>query len=135
MEHLNGPFLFDSMYAEDVEGSQLSYLPGVGELVQTYPSGSRPPPGPGRGSPGGSLSTQGLENQVGCERRDTRVSGQQGPGWQRWRLADRVCDSDPHYLVCGLLLCALHAAFKTVSTTPWGGCYTGPQLPSHSWGS
>ncbi|XP_024608592.1 dynein regulatory complex subunit 3 [Neophocaena asiaeorientalis asiaeorientalis] len=36
VEHLNGPFLFDSMYAEDVEGSQLSHLPGVGELVQTY---------------------------------------------------------------------------------------------------
>ncbi|TKC53127.1 hypothetical protein EI555_006625 [Monodon monoceros] len=28
VEHLNGPFLFDSMYAEDVEGSQLSHLPG-----------------------------------------------------------------------------------------------------------
>lgn len=54
MEHLNGPFLFDSMYAEDVEGSQLSHLPGVGELVQTYPSRSQPPPGPGRGSPGGA---------------------------------------------------------------------------------
>ncbi|XP_067572395.1 dynein regulatory complex subunit 3 isoform X2 [Pseudorca crassidens] len=36
VEQLNGPFLFDSMYAEDVEGSQLSHLPGVGELVQTY---------------------------------------------------------------------------------------------------
>eukprot|EP00070_Physeter_catodon_P048840 XP_028355734.1 dynein regulatory complex subunit 3 isoform X5 [Physeter catodon] len=36
VEHLNGPFLFDSMYAEDVEGSQLSHLPGVGELLQTY---------------------------------------------------------------------------------------------------
>ncbi|KAM9044425.1 dynein regulatory complex subunit 3 isoform 4-T8 [Megaptera novaeangliae] len=36
VEHLNGPFLFDSMYAEDMEGSQLSHLPGVGELLQTY---------------------------------------------------------------------------------------------------
>ncbi|XP_058904895.1 dynein regulatory complex subunit 3 isoform X2 [Kogia breviceps] len=36
VEHLNGPFLFDSMYAEDVEGSQLSHLPGVDELLQTY---------------------------------------------------------------------------------------------------
>ncbi|XP_059937665.1 dynein regulatory complex subunit 3 [Mesoplodon densirostris] len=36
VEHLNGPFLFDSMYAEDVEGSQLSHLPGVGELPLTY---------------------------------------------------------------------------------------------------
>ncbi|XP_057572470.1 dynein regulatory complex subunit 3 [Hippopotamus amphibius kiboko] len=36
VEHLNGPFLFDSMYAEDVEGSKLSHLPGVGELLETY---------------------------------------------------------------------------------------------------
>ena len=98
MEHLNGPFLFDSMYAEDVEGSQLSHLPGVGELLQTYPSGSRPPPGPGRGSPGGSPSTlglrwhtQGLENQVGCERRDMWVSGQQGPGRSEERRVGKEC--------------------------------------------
>ncbi|PNJ08251.1 DRC3 isoform 11, partial [Pongo abelii] len=29
VEHLNGSFLFDSMYAEDSEGNKLSYLPGV----------------------------------------------------------------------------------------------------------
>uniref|UniRef100_A0A2I3H3M4 Dynein regulatory complex subunit 3 n=1 Tax=Nomascus leucogenys TaxID=61853 RepID=A0A2I3H3M4_NOMLE len=38
VEHLNGSFLFDSMYAEDSEGNKLSYLPGVGELLETYPS-------------------------------------------------------------------------------------------------
>ncbi|KAB0357270.1 hypothetical protein FD754_001426 [Muntiacus muntjak] len=43
VEQLNGTFLFDSMYAEDMEGSKLSNLPGVGELLETYPSG-RPPP-------------------------------------------------------------------------------------------
>lgn len=37
MEHLDGSFLFDSMYSEDVEGNKLSYLPGVGELLETYP--------------------------------------------------------------------------------------------------
>ncbi|XP_054173441.1 dynein regulatory complex subunit 3 isoform X3 [Homo sapiens] len=36
VEHLNGSFLFDSMYAEDSEGNNLSYLPGVGELLETY---------------------------------------------------------------------------------------------------
>ncbi|PNI17230.1 DRC3 isoform 4 [Pan troglodytes] len=36
VEHLNGSFLFDSMYAEDSEGNKLSYLPGVGELLETY---------------------------------------------------------------------------------------------------
>ncbi|XP_027424421.1 dynein regulatory complex subunit 3 isoform X2 [Zalophus californianus] len=36
VEHLNGSFLFDSMYAEDVEGNKLAYLPGVGELLQAY---------------------------------------------------------------------------------------------------
>ncbi|XP_040830478.1 dynein regulatory complex subunit 3 [Ochotona curzoniae] len=36
VEHLNDSFLFDSMYAEDVEGNKLSYLPGVGELLETY---------------------------------------------------------------------------------------------------
>ncbi|KAL1778927.1 dynein regulatory complex subunit 3 isoform X1 [Sigmodon hispidus] len=36
IEHLDGSFLFDSMYAEDVEGNKLSYLPGVGELLETY---------------------------------------------------------------------------------------------------
>ncbi|XP_055263438.1 dynein regulatory complex subunit 3 [Moschus berezovskii] len=36
VEQLNGTFLFDSMYAEDVEGSKLSHLPGVGELLEAY---------------------------------------------------------------------------------------------------
>uniref|UniRef100_A0A3P8ZP13 Dynein regulatory complex subunit 3 n=1 Tax=Esox lucius TaxID=8010 RepID=A0A3P8ZP13_ESOLU len=29
VEHLNGPYLFDSMYADDAEAAKLSYLPGV----------------------------------------------------------------------------------------------------------
>lgn len=37
MEHLNGPFLFDSMYAEDVEGNKLACLHGAGELLEAYP--------------------------------------------------------------------------------------------------
>ncbi|KAL2765918.1 dynein regulatory complex subunit 3 isoform a [Daubentonia madagascariensis] len=36
VEHLNGSFLFDSMYTEDVEGKKLSYLPGVSELLEAY---------------------------------------------------------------------------------------------------
>ncbi|XP_008684200.1 dynein regulatory complex subunit 3 isoform X2 [Ursus maritimus] len=36
VEHLNSPFLFDSMYAEDVEGNKLASLPGVSELLQAY---------------------------------------------------------------------------------------------------
>ncbi|XP_053423983.1 dynein regulatory complex subunit 3 [Nycticebus coucang] len=36
VEHLNGAFLFDSMYAEDAEGKKLSYLPGVSELLESY---------------------------------------------------------------------------------------------------
>ncbi|XP_047689870.1 dynein regulatory complex subunit 3 [Prionailurus viverrinus] len=36
VEHLNGSFLFDSMYAEDVEGNKLAHLPGVSELLQAY---------------------------------------------------------------------------------------------------
>ncbi|XDB61081.1 hypothetical protein AB1E18_014444 [Capra hircus] len=36
VEQLNGTFLFDSMYTEDVEGSKLSHLPGVGELLEAY---------------------------------------------------------------------------------------------------
>ncbi|XP_068835136.1 dynein regulatory complex subunit 3 [Capricornis sumatraensis] len=36
VEQLNGTFLFDSMYNEDVEGSKLSHLPGVGELLEAY---------------------------------------------------------------------------------------------------
>uniref|UniRef100_A0A8C0L9W6 Dynein regulatory complex subunit 3 n=1 Tax=Canis lupus dingo TaxID=286419 RepID=A0A8C0L9W6_CANLU len=34
VEHLNGSFLFDSMYTEDVEGNKLAYLPGISELLQ-----------------------------------------------------------------------------------------------------
>ncbi|XP_074244400.1 dynein regulatory complex subunit 3 isoform X1 [Saimiri boliviensis] len=36
VEHLNGSFLFDSMYAEDSEGNKLSSLPGVSELLEAY---------------------------------------------------------------------------------------------------
>lgn len=36
VEHLNGSFLFDSMYAEDTEGNKLSSLPGVSELLEAY---------------------------------------------------------------------------------------------------
>ncbi|KAL8175338.1 UNVERIFIED_CONTAM: Dynein regulatory complex subunit 3 [Gekko kuhli] len=38
VEYLNGSFLFDSMYAEDPEASKLVYLPGVPELLETYPT-------------------------------------------------------------------------------------------------
>ncbi|KAM6121716.1 dynein regulatory complex subunit 3 [Phoenicopterus ruber ruber] len=38
VEYLNGSFLFDSMYAEDTEAAKLAYLPGVGDLLQAYPS-------------------------------------------------------------------------------------------------
>ncbi|NXJ92292.1 DRC3 protein, partial [Corythaixoides concolor] len=38
VEYLNGSFLFDSMYAEDTEAARLAYLPGVGDLLQAYPS-------------------------------------------------------------------------------------------------
>ncbi|XP_074137657.1 dynein regulatory complex subunit 3 isoform X1 [Sminthopsis crassicaudata] len=36
VEYLNGPFLFDSLYSEDVEAAKLAYLPGVPELLETY---------------------------------------------------------------------------------------------------
>ncbi|XP_015732394.1 dynein regulatory complex subunit 3 isoform X3 [Coturnix japonica] len=36
VEHLNGPFLFDSLYAEDTEAAKLASLPGVDELLQEY---------------------------------------------------------------------------------------------------
>ncbi|XP_054427032.1 dynein regulatory complex subunit 3 [Pteronotus mesoamericanus] len=36
VEHLNGSFLFDSMYAEDTEGLKLAYLHGAGELLEAY---------------------------------------------------------------------------------------------------
>ncbi|XP_061456387.1 dynein regulatory complex subunit 3 [Rhineura floridana] len=38
VEYLNGPFLFDSMYAEDPEAAKLVYLPGVPELLEIYKS-------------------------------------------------------------------------------------------------
>ncbi|CAM9508348.1 unnamed protein product, partial [Bubo scandiacus] len=38
VEYLNGSFLFDSMYADDTEAAKLAHLPGVGDLLQTYPS-------------------------------------------------------------------------------------------------
>ncbi|XP_077019500.1 dynein regulatory complex subunit 3 isoform X8 [Tamandua tetradactyla] len=36
VENLNGSLLFDSMYSEDVEGSKLSHLPGISELLEAY---------------------------------------------------------------------------------------------------
>ncbi|XP_060219585.1 dynein regulatory complex subunit 3 [Meriones unguiculatus] len=36
IENLDGSFLFDSMYSEDAEGNKLSFLPGVGELLEAY---------------------------------------------------------------------------------------------------
>ncbi|NXE95020.1 DRC3 protein, partial [Menura novaehollandiae] len=38
VEYLNGSFLFDSLYAEDTEAAKLASLPGVGDLLQAYPS-------------------------------------------------------------------------------------------------
>uniref|UniRef100_A0A674JR99 Dynein regulatory complex subunit 3 n=1 Tax=Terrapene triunguis TaxID=2587831 RepID=A0A674JR99_9SAUR len=38
VEYLNGPFLFESMYAEDTEAARLAYLPGMADLLETYPS-------------------------------------------------------------------------------------------------
>ncbi|NWR68176.1 DRC3 protein, partial [Bucorvus abyssinicus] len=38
VEHLNGSFLFDSLYAEDAEAAKLANLPGAGDLLQAYPS-------------------------------------------------------------------------------------------------
>ncbi|XP_068279549.1 dynein regulatory complex subunit 3 [Nyctibius grandis] len=38
VEYLNGSFLFDSLYADDTEAAQLANLPGVGALLQAYPS-------------------------------------------------------------------------------------------------
>jgi len=34
---LNGPDLFESMYADDTEGKKMKEMPGVDELVTTYP--------------------------------------------------------------------------------------------------
>ncbi|XP_056389970.1 dynein regulatory complex subunit 3 [Hyla sarda] len=36
VEYLNGPYLFESLYAEDVEGTRLSTLPAVAELMESY---------------------------------------------------------------------------------------------------
>ncbi|XP_077305649.1 dynein regulatory complex subunit 3 [Lithobates pipiens] len=36
VEYLNGPFMFEAMYAEDADGTRLSTLPGVDELVDSY---------------------------------------------------------------------------------------------------
>ncbi|XP_068002664.1 dynein regulatory complex subunit 3 isoform X2 [Melanerpes formicivorus] len=36
VEHLNGSFLFEDLYADDPEAAKLAYLPGVGDLLQTY---------------------------------------------------------------------------------------------------
>ncbi|XP_053327535.1 dynein regulatory complex subunit 3 [Spea bombifrons] len=38
VEYLDGPFLFDSMYAEDADGTKLSSLPAVAELMDDYRS-------------------------------------------------------------------------------------------------
>ncbi|KAM9222809.1 dynein regulatory complex subunit 3 [Leptosomus discolor] len=38
VEYLNGSFLFDNMYAEDTDAAKLASLPGVGDLLQAYPS-------------------------------------------------------------------------------------------------
>ncbi|NWY14577.1 DRC3 protein, partial [Aphelocoma coerulescens] len=38
VEHLNGSFLFDSLYAEDTEVAKLASLPEVEDLLQAYPS-------------------------------------------------------------------------------------------------
>lgn len=66
MEHLNGSFLFDSMYAGDVEGNKLACLPSVAELLEAYPSKAMAAFSGGAWAPchqparGKSLSTLGL---------------------------------------------------------------------------
>lgn len=37
MEFLNGPQLFDSMFAEDPDAEKLALLPGMEALLETYP--------------------------------------------------------------------------------------------------
>ncbi|KAB5553905.1 hypothetical protein PHYPO_G00044050 [Pangasianodon hypophthalmus] len=37
VEYLNGPHLFDSMFADDVEASKLAHLPEVATLLESYP--------------------------------------------------------------------------------------------------
>ena len=41
VENLNGPQLFESMYAEDAEGQKLGKMPGVSEMLDIYPCHSR----------------------------------------------------------------------------------------------
>ncbi|CAH1794345.1 unnamed protein product [Owenia fusiformis] len=36
VEKLNGPYMFDSMYQDDIEGNKLSAMPGVDELLVVY---------------------------------------------------------------------------------------------------
>jgi len=36
VENLNGPFLFEALYAEDAEGQKLNQIPGVDELFDVY---------------------------------------------------------------------------------------------------
>ena len=118
MEQLNGTFLFDSMYAEDVEGSKLSHLPGVGELLGAYPSRSRPPVQGESPTPLGPRAVH---------------PGQRGPGqntWGVWSAGPRLPGMQPS---CSrVLLCALHPVFTTVSP-PAGWVLS--QTPACSWGS
>ena len=37
VENLNGPYLFESMYAEDAEGQKLNHMPGVPDMLIGYP--------------------------------------------------------------------------------------------------
>lgn len=37
MEYFNGPHLFNSMFADDVEASKLAHLPAVATLLESYP--------------------------------------------------------------------------------------------------
>lgn len=37
IEDLNGPWLFEGMYADDPEASKLAALPGMQELLEGYP--------------------------------------------------------------------------------------------------
>ena len=40
VEGMNGPTLFEGMYADDTEGKKMKEMPGVDELVMTYPCSS-----------------------------------------------------------------------------------------------
>ena len=37
VEDLNGPWLFESMYADDPEAGKLGALPGMEEILNAYP--------------------------------------------------------------------------------------------------